>query len=72
MRKLANLISGLIAGVMVGGALALLFAPKSGLKFRKELEFDFERIRDELDAAIDEPHILLEKFAGAEKQPDLG
>jgi len=41
------------------------------LKFRKELEFDFEKLRDELDAAIDEPHILLEKFVAPEKQPEL-
>jgi|WetSurMetagenome_2_1015567.scaffolds.fasta_scaffold244734_1 gas vesicle protein len=69
MRKIANFISGLIFGAVIGGTLALLFAPKSGPKFRRELEVDFEKLRDELDAAIDEPHILLEKFVSPEKQP---
>jgi gas vesicle protein len=64
MKKIANLFFGIFLGVMVGGIFALLFAPKSGLKFRKDLEVDFEKFRGELDAAIEEPHILLEKYVG--------
>jgi gas vesicle protein len=71
MKKIANLFVGIFLGAFVGGIFALLFAPKSGLKFRKDLETDFVRFRGELDAAIEEPHILLEKYAEPEKEPQI-
>ena len=60
MRRLGTFIAGLFLGMLVGGVFALLFTPQSGLMLREELDSDFVKLRDEIDAAIEEPHIMLE------------
>ena len=60
MRRLGTFLAGLGLGMLVGAVFALLFAPQSGLKFREEIESDILKLRDEIDAAMEEPHIQLE------------
>jgi gas vesicle protein len=40
--------SGILAGAVIGGALALLFAPKSGTQLREELGESMGSVRDAL------------------------
>jgi gas vesicle protein len=52
MKNLGSFITGLLAGAAIGGAIALLYAPKSGNETREQikqkladLEKEFETLR---------------------------
>lgn len=60
MRKLGNLIFGALLGGLVGGTLALLFAPAPGEETRENIQTYFENLKDEINRAADEKRTELE------------
>lgn len=60
MRKFGNFLLGAMLGGLVGGSLALLFAPEAGEKTRTEIEDYFKNIKDEVNRAADEKRKELE------------
>jgi gas vesicle protein len=61
MRKFGNLLLGAILGGLVGSSLALLFAPASGEKTRREIENYFTNLQNEVQRAADEKRAELEE-----------
>jgi gas vesicle protein len=60
MRKFGNLLFGALLGGLVGGSLALLFAPASGEKTRRDIQVYFENLKDDVNRAADEKRAELE------------
>ncbi len=50
----SSILAGVVIGALVGGALALLFAPKAGTQVRADLEGAVDDLRDRAEQAIDE------------------
>ncbi len=50
----SSILAGVIIGAVVGGALALLFAPKAGTEVRADLETALDDLRDRAEQVIDE------------------
>ena len=61
MKKFGNLLFGALLGGLVGGGLALLFAPASGEKTRREIGNYFVNLKDEVQKAADEKRAELEE-----------
>ena len=51
MRKYWNFLLGAILGGVVGGSLALFFAPNSGEQTRKGIEDYFKNLQNEIQKA---------------------
>lgn len=51
MQKAMNLLLGMIAGALVGSALAILFAPASGRQMRADLQGYADQVRREIELA---------------------
>ena len=51
MAKAFNFLFGLIAGAMVGGAVALLIAPSSGRQMRADMENYATQMKNEIELA---------------------
>ena len=49
-----SILAGVLIGTVVGGALALLFAPKPGTAVRAELEGTVDDLRDRAEQVIDD------------------
>lgn len=60
MRKLGNLMFGALLGGLVGGTLAILFAPASGEETRGNIQAYFENLKEEVNRAADEKRTELE------------
>jgi len=50
MKPIGSFITGLLAGAAIGGAIALLFAPKSGKDTREQIFRKFKELEDELES----------------------
>lgn len=61
-KKMQGFIAGLVAGSVLGGLAALLFAPKSGKEFRKD-------IKDKKDGILDDTNLFIEN--AKEKASDI-
>ncbi len=53
-KTLASFGIGLVSGVVVGGALALLYAPKSGKDTRKQIKYKANEVVDTVKKEADE------------------
>ncbi len=51
MQKAFNLLIGLLAGALVGSAVALLMAPASGRQLRADLENYTSQVKNEIELA---------------------
>jgi gas vesicle protein len=51
MQKALNFFVGMIAGALVGSALAVLFTPASGRQLRADLQGYSEQMRKEIELA---------------------
>ena len=60
MRKFGNFVLGAMLGGLIGGTLAILFAPASGEKAREEIQAYFTNLKEELNRAADEKRAELE------------
>lgn len=47
MKPVSSFITGLLAGVAIGGVIALLYAPKSGKETREQLKLKLEDLEKE-------------------------
>lgn len=61
MQKALNLVLGMVLGGLVGSALALLLAPKSGDELRMELRDYSRQVRSEVEHAANARRIELER-----------
>ena len=50
MKSGSSFITGLLAGVAIGGVLALLYAPQSGKETREKIKQKFKDLEKELEA----------------------
>jgi gas vesicle protein len=50
----SSIVAGVVIGTVVGGVIALLFAPKAGRQVRADLEGAVDDLRDKAEQAIDD------------------
>ena len=50
MKSGTSFITGLLAGVAIGGVIALLYAPQSGKETREKIKQKFSELEKELEA----------------------
>jgi gas vesicle protein len=60
MRRFVALFAGLLTGALVGGVMALLFAPNSGKALQQQIADTVDRLAGEVRQAADERRIDLE------------
>lgn len=60
MRKFASFSIGAVLGGMVGGVLALIFAPKSGIELRSLIKNRFNILSDDVQQAVQTKRIELQ------------
>ena len=69
MRKAGSFLIGLITGALLGGGLALLFAPSSGDETRARLQESYSHIRNEVkEAAASKAESLKSELAKLQKK----
>ena len=69
MRNLVRFLVGLVTGAVVGGVLALLFAPTSGEETRAKLEESYTHVRNEVkEAATAKAEALKTELARLQKK----
>ena len=54
MRKFFAFLAGVMSGAIVGGTIALLFAPMSGEAFKDEIGARIEQVKVEVETAAAE------------------
>jgi gas vesicle protein len=60
MQKVANFLVGMIAGALLGSALALLLAPASGNQVRADIQNYTNQVRSEVELAAQTKRTELE------------
>jgi len=69
MRNVVRFLVGLVTGAVVGGVLALLFAPTSGEETRAKLEESYTHVRNEVkEAATAKAEALKTELARLQKK----
>lgn len=69
MRSFGGFLIGLLSGAVIGGGLALLFAPSSGEDTRAHLQESSSRISNEVrDAAVSKAEELKAELARLQKK----
>ncbi len=58
-----SIVSGTIVGLLVGGSVALLLAPKSGRELRGDLEDAADTVREKAEATLDDLQEAAQKLA---------
>jgi len=53
-------LRGVMHGVLIGGAVALLYAPRPGRETRQDLSDRFSRVRDQVQPVIDQAQGVVE------------
>lgn len=53
-------LRGVMHGMLIGGAVALLYAPRPGREMRQELSDRFARVRDQVQPVIDQAQEVVE------------
>ncbi|MFN7036135.1 MAG: YtxH domain-containing protein [Bellilinea sp.] len=61
MRRLASFLAGLLIGGLVGGTLALLFAPASGRQLQQQISETLDRLSGEVRTAAEQRRKELEE-----------
>ncbi len=71
MRRLLGFLAGALTGALVGGTLAVLFAPAPGETIRSDLRNRIDTLRDQLQTAAGERREQLEaQLAGMRGQQE--
>jgi gas vesicle protein len=60
MSKTLGFFIGFLSGVVIGGIVALLFAPKAGRELRDDLQDDLGNIARDVEHTLGGSYILLE------------
>lgn len=69
MRSFGRFLVGLVTGAVIGGILALLFAPTSGDETRAKLAESYTHIRNEVkEAATNKAEVLKSELARLQKK----
>lgn len=68
MRKLGVFLAGLLAGLLTGGVLLLLFTPQSGTALQKRIREKIEQVVEESKAAAETRRLELEEQLESFKQ----
>ena len=69
MKRFGSFVIGLLTGALVGGGLALLFAPTSGAATKQRLQESYSHIRNEVkDAAAIKTNMLKDELARLQKK----
>lgn len=71
MRRFVALFAGLLTGALVGGVLALLFAPSSGKNFQDQIAEAINRLVGEVRTAASERRQELESELEKLRQPQV-
>ena len=53
-------LRGVMHGMLIGGAVALLYAPRPGRETRRELSDRFSKVRDQVQPVIDQAQEVVE------------
>ena len=53
-------LRGVMHGMLIGGAVALLYAPRPGRETRQELSDRFARVRDQVQPVLDQAQEVVE------------
>jgi gas vesicle protein len=61
MKKMLSFLAGAVLGGLLGGVGMLLLAPGSGSDSRKAIAYRFNTLKTELNNAVAEKRIMLEK-----------
>jgi len=71
MRRFLALFAGLLTGALVGGVLALLFAPGSGKNMQQQISDTIDRFTGEIRQAAEERRQDLESELEKLRQPHV-
>lgn len=71
MRRFVALFAGLLTGALVGGIVALLFAPSSGKNLQAKIAEAVDRLAGEIRSAADERRQELESELEKLRQPQV-
>lgn len=69
MKKIFNFLLGLAIGGVVGGALAILFAPSSGKQLRRQIADYTIKVSEEVKQAAQQRRTELEQELSRLRQP---
>jgi gas vesicle protein len=69
MKRFISLLAGFLTGAIVGGALAILFAPSSGQELKAEIQGRYYHLRDEVSEAAAQRRAELEEQLAALRAP---
>jgi len=69
MRKIFGFLTGIIMGGLVGAVVAILLAPYSGEELRNEVRQRVRAFQDDLNQAMSESRVELEKKLSDMRQP---
>ncbi|MEW6179246.1 MAG: YtxH domain-containing protein [Chloroflexota bacterium] len=71
MRRLTSFLVGLLIGGLVGGTLALLFAPSSGRQLQEQIGETIDRLSSEVRTAAEQRRKELEEELNRLRQPQI-
>lgn len=69
MNRVISFISGVIMGSLVGAAVAIMLAPKSGDELRSEIQNRYIELKDEVQSAAVARRAELEKQLETMRKP---
>jgi gas vesicle protein len=58
--EIMGYLRGVVHGLIIGGAVALLYAPKPGRQMREELSERLDQVRGQMQPVIDQAHGVVE------------
>ncbi len=61
MNKIFSFLTGVLVGGLVGGTIAILMAPSSGVELRGQIQDRSIQLRDDIKAVADERRAELER-----------
>lgn len=67
-----DVVKGLLIGGLLGAAVGMLYAPKSGKETREDIRHSAEELLDKAKNRYEEAYRTLEKMAEQEKESYLG